>query len=194
MSVTSAPLTRWAFALLVTVLLGTTGCTNSSTGSPLPTSPAEGSKTVSGSPSTSMENAAAKLAATDPCTLLTQAQLDQYGLQKRDSGNLAGARVCSWTHPTDKQGTGGYNLKPAIWDQQGIKDINTEGYIVSDTVAIGRHQARQVKQINGDVCAMGIGVTSSSRVDVVVAGDSDESCGLANQFAKLIEPKLPGGG
>lgn len=174
-------------------MLGASGCTGHSAGDPLPASHTGGGQTSSSLPPSS-DNAANKLAAVDPCTLLTQAQLDQYGLHKRDAGTLVGARICSWAHPTDENGKNGFNLKPAIWDQQGFKDINAEGQIVTDVPTIGRHQVRQAKQANGDACFVSISVTDSSRVDVVVASNSsDESCGLANQFAKLIEPRLPGG-
>jgi hypothetical protein len=150
---------------------------------------------VDGSPTTtSGDGASAELAAIDPCTLLTQAQLDQYGLSKRDSGSLAGARQCTWGRMVDANGKGGYAVGPAIWDHQGLKDINTDGQIVTDGLSVGKHPARQAKQANGNACFVAIGVTESSRVDVVVAGSPDEACGLANQFAKLIEPQLPGGG
>jgi len=39
-----------------------------------------------------------------------------------------------------------------------------------------------------------IGVTTTSRVDVTAntgASDINQSCALANQYAKLIEPELP---
>ena len=186
-------MTRWAFALLATALLGLAGCTNSSTGSPLPTSSTEDGQTVSSGPSTSTENAAVKLAAIDPCSLLTQAQLDQHGLRKQSSGNVAGARDCAWNRRVDENGKGGFTVGPAIWDHQGLKDINTDGQIVTDTPTIGKHQARQAKQANGDACFVAIGVTDSSRVDVVASGDPGQGCVLANQFAKLIEPQLPGG-
>ena len=179
-------------ASLAIVLLGVAGCSNTSAGSPVPTSPAGGSQTVS-NPSTSTEDAAARLAALDPCTLLTKAQLDQYGLGKQESGNLAGARTCSWIHPSGENGTDGFSLTPAIWDRQGLRDMNTNGYSVTDVV-VGNHQARQAAQIGGIGCFVAIGVTDSSRVDVISSSDPEHSCVLANQFAKLIEPRLPGGG
>ena len=184
-------MTRWVFALLAATL-GVPGCTSTSTGSPLPNDPTGTEQTLS-SPATSVGDAAADLAAIDPCTLLTQAQLDQFGLHKRDSGDLAGARQCTWGRAVDRNGKGGFVVGPAIWDNQGLKDINTDGQIVTDVMTVGKHQARQAKQINGNACFVAIGVTDSSRVDVVVAGSPDESCKLANEFAKLIEPQLPGG-
>ena len=184
-------MTRWAFALLAATL-GVSGCTSTSTGSPLPTDPTGTGQTLS-SPAASAGNAAAELAAVDPCTLLTQAQLDQFGLHMRDSGDLGGARQCSWGRAIDTNGKGGFVVGPVIWDNQGLKDINTDGQIVTDGMTVGRHQARQAKQAEGLACFVAIGVTDSARVDIVVAGSPDEQCGLANQFAKLIEPRLPGG-
>jgi hypothetical protein len=188
---TMTPVTRWVFTLLSGALLGVAGCTETSAGSPLPTSTTGSGQTVGSSPSSS-DDAAAKLAAIEPCTLLTQAELDQYGLRKRDSGNVAGARTCSWTHPTDENGKGGFNIMPGIWDQQGLKDINSSGYSVAEK-QLGRHPARQLRQIGSNGCAVVIGVTDSARVDVTASGDPGQGCVLADQFAKLIEPRLPGG-
>src|SRR5262249_35187963 len=101
-------------------------------------------------------------------------------------------RTCQWNRKVDENGKGGFSVGPAIRDHQGLKDINTEGYTVSDVMTIGRHQARQLK--GGGLCALVIGVTESSRVDVGVTGRADDDlCGLVNQFATLIESKLPGG-
>lgn len=183
----------WVGALLAVTLLGVSGCTAMSAGNPLPPKSTEGgptTPTTGGASSTS--DAAATLAAIDPCSLLTQTQLDQYGLRRRDSGDVAGARTCSWDHPADVQGKGSFNLKPGIWDRQGLKDINTRGYSLADVV-IGRHQARQAAQAGGNGCFIAIGVTESSRVDVAASGDPGQGCVLANQFATLIEPQLPGG-
>jgi Protein of unknown function (DUF3558) len=182
--------TRWTFALLVAAL-GLSGCTTTSTGSPLPTRSTTGGQTTSNS-STTSDDAAAKLASIDPCTLLSQAQLGQYGLSKHDSGDLAGSRHCAWAHLVDASGKGGYVVGAAIWDQQGITDVNADGYSITDVVT-GRHQARQGEQTGGDGCFVAIGVTDSTRVDVVASGDPGQGCTLANQFAKLIEPRLPGG-
>jgi hypothetical protein len=164
------------------------GCATSTEGSPLPTTSTASSTT--GNPVGDVD-AAAKLAAMDPCSLLSQAQIDQYGLRKKDEGNLVGARQCTWSHPSDEHAKGGYAIGPAIWDHQGLRDINTKGYTVADQ-SIGRHQARQAQQTLGDACFVAIGVTESARVDVVVSGEPGTACPLANQFATLIEPLLPG--
>lgn len=74
---------------------------------------------------------------------------------------------------------------------QGIKDVNTDGYTVTDD-PIGAHLGRQLQQTGGDTCAVAIGITGASRVDIDVSGNgSSQDCQLANQYAKIIEPKLP---
>jgi uncharacterized protein DUF3558 len=188
-----ASMTRGTIALLAAVLLAVAGCTNDSAGSPLPTGSPEGGQTVSSRPPTSSDNVAAKLAAIDPCSLLTQAELDQYGLQRRHAGDLAGSRHCSWGHLPDENGEGGFVVGAAIWDRQGLKDINESGYSVTDA-AIGKRQARQAAQNGGNGCFVAIGVSDSSRVDVTASGDPGQGCVLANRFAELIEPRLPGRG
>jgi hypothetical protein len=180
---------RWLPALLAVALVGVPGCTTTVAGNPRSAAQREAGHTASGS-QTSQDNAAARLAAIDPCSLLSPAQLDQYGLRKRDSGSLAGARTCSWGHAVGANGKGGFVVGPAIWDGQGIRDLNTNGYSVTD-VAVGKHPARQAAQPGGDGCFVAIGVTDSARVDVIASGDPGQACDLANQFAKLIEPQLP---
>jgi hypothetical protein len=133
------------------------------------------------------------LASIQPCDLLSATDISQNQLTKSDSGTGSGARTCGWQNTTADNGFG-YSVSVSIRDSQGLSDINTDGYTMSDD-AIGSHQGKQAQSTNGAGCFVAIGVSSSSRVDITATGSNGPaaSCQLANQFAKLVEPNLPAG-
>jgi hypothetical protein len=72
----------------------------------------------------------------------------------------------------------------------GLSDFVLTGGTAHDT-KIGSHSAKQGVD-NTKSCVIGIGVTSSSRVDVTATGNGDtDPCPTALAVATLIEPKLP---
>jgi hypothetical protein len=153
--------------------------------------PSTGSTQPSAGPSTATDGRS-PLASIQPCDLLSAAELSENQLTKTDSGAQSGSRTCTWHNVTADNGIG-YVIGTDVRDSQGLKDINTNGYQVTDD-PVGSHQGRLVQQTTGDTCVVVIGVGNSSRVDVVAngAGDVNQACTLANQFAKLVESKLPG--
>jgi hypothetical protein len=171
-------------ALIAVAVLGLASCTNSTpgTGAAASTQPTDSSSTGAGT----------GLAAFQPCDLLSATDLSQNQLTKTDSGTGSGARSCYWKNTTADNGFG-YAVGVDIRDSQGLTDINTDGYTISDD-PIGGHQGKQALQTNGGGCFVAIGVSSSSRVDVSATGSgtASESCTLANKLAKLVEPGLPG--
>jgi hypothetical protein len=189
---------RFAVAFLAVVAAaGIAACSSGTGGSPFPTT--TGAAATGGGSSSSSGGggggAAAQLAAIQPCDLLSSSQVSQNGLTSEGSSSGSGARSCKWKNTTADSGFG-YVVSANIRDQQGISDINTDGVTVTND-PIGKHQARQAKDSDGgDGCMVSIAVTDSSRVDVQANdGNSDlnQASQLANQFATLIEPQLPGG-
>jgi hypothetical protein len=166
-------------------LLGVAACTTSMTGSG---SPATAGSTQSGGGPTSSGPA---LASIQPCNLLSSDIVNQDQLGTPTPGNEGGARGCSWQNTTANNGDG-YAVGVDIRDSQGIKDINSAGYTVTSN-NIGSHPGRQLQSTQSGTCIVVIGVTSSSRVDMVINAGTDpvQGCQLANQFAKLVEPSLP---
>jgi hypothetical protein len=164
--------------------MGLAACTNSTSGN------AVTSSTSANTPSSTAS--ASGLAAMQPCDLLTSTELSQNGLTSNGSSTGSGARSCRWDNIAYDNGLG-YTIGADVRDSQGLNDFNTDGYSLKDD-PIGRHQAKQAQQTNGDGCIVTIGVTTTSRLDVTAntgAADINQSCVLANQYAKLIEPKLP---
>jgi hypothetical protein len=121
-----------------------------------------------------------------PCDLIPAGQ---DGLADPTPSDEGGARNCNWSNAST-----GYALEISIRDDQGLAEINTDGLSVTDD-QIGHHRGRLAQgPANGDGCLVAVGVSATSRVDVTVS-TSDSSvthaCSLANQFAKVVEPKLP---
>ncbi|QQQ75533.1 DUF3558 domain-containing protein [Saccharothrix sp. 6-C] len=123
----------------------------------------------------------------DPCTLLTKAEAEQVtGAQGADPvvEQLGSARVCNFSPAAGRLGVG-------VRTTSGLAAVQSNGNVVQDLV-VGRHQAKQAVGATGS-CGIFLGVTESSRVDVVLgAGSPDEDpCPAAMRVAELVEPRLP---
>ncbi|MCC8250327.1 DUF3558 domain-containing protein [Saccharothrix luteola] len=127
------------------------------------------------------------LAGADPCDLLTKAEAEQVtGAQTAEPvvEQLGSARVCNFSPRQALLGVG-------IRTTSGLDQVQSNGNVVQDLV-IGRHQAKQAVGATGS-CGIFIGVTASSRVDVVLNSGSpaEDPCPLAMRVAELVEPRLP---
>jgi hypothetical protein len=174
--------------VMVAALVGLAACTSGTPGNAVTSS--TGTSTSANTPSSTASGSG--LAAMQPCDLLTSTELSQNGLTSTGPKTGSGARSCGWQNIAYDNGLG-YAIGADVRDSQGLNDFNTDGYSLTDD-PIGHHQAKQAQQTNGDGCIVSIGVTTTSRVDVTAntgASDINQSCVLANQYAKLIESKLP---
>jgi hypothetical protein len=175
---------RFAALPLIATALVVAACSTATpgTGSPASSSPAPSSSTDGG----------AALAAIQPCDLLDSSVLSQNDLTSKGPSTGSGARSCSWQRKTGLN-TAGFVIGVDIRDGQGINDLNKDGLSTSSD-PVGHHQAVLAKETDGDVCDVTIGITPTSRVDISANtsdANIDQACTLANQYAKLIEPKLP---
>ncbi|MGW4110227.1 DUF3558 domain-containing protein [Actinosynnema sp. NPDC004786] len=123
----------------------------------------------------------------DPCTLLTKAEAEEItGAQTAEPvvEQLGSARVCNFSPRTARLGVG-------VRTTAGLAQVQSNGNVVQE-VMVGRHQAKQAIGATGS-CGVFIGVTESSRVDVVLnSGSPDEDpCPAAMKVAELVEPRLP---
>ncbi|HEX3649374.1 MAG TPA: DUF3558 family protein, partial [Pseudonocardiaceae bacterium] len=137
--------------------------------------------------------AADPLASVDPCSLLDPAVISQNQLQHDTSGNGPGDRYCSWQ--TAVTSDAGYSIAINIYDHAGLNQLNTVDFTVTNH-PVGQHQGRMSKQTGGSACSVSVGVTSTSRVDVVGVDDSgqqDRSCVEATTVAPSVEQRLPTG-
>jgi hypothetical protein len=173
---------------MVVALFGLAACTNTTTGAAVTSS--SGTTTSADTPSSTARGSG--LDGIQPCDLLNSTELSQNGLTSKGPSTNSGARGCTWGNNAYDNGLG-YTLGADIRDSQGIKDISTDGFTLRDDPT-GHHQAKELRETSGDLCAVVLGVTATSRVDVSVntgASDINQSCVLANMYAKLIEPKVP---
>jgi hypothetical protein len=132
------------------------------------------------------------LASVNSCSLLTSAQINQYQLQKVSADTENGARDCSWQGAVGPSPNGG-GIDIAIYDTAGISQLNSGGYTITD-YPVGKHQGRLYQSNDGGgLCAVSIAITSTSRVDVGGqggTGQQSDSCGIAKQFAPMVEQNL----
>ncbi|TQM82991.1 uncharacterized protein DUF3558 [Saccharothrix saharensis] len=123
----------------------------------------------------------------DPCGLLTKAEAEQItGAQTAEPvvEQLGAARVCTFSPEQALLGVG-------IRTTSGLDQVQSNGNVVRELV-VGRHQAKQSVGATGS-CGIFLGVTASSRVDVVLNSGSptEDPCPLAMRVAELVEPRLP---
>lgn len=137
--------------------------------------------------------AADPLAGVDPCALLDPAVISQNHLQRNASGTESGARYCRWG--TGPVAGGGYSVTINIYDHAGLDQLNTTGFTITDH-PVGNRQGRMSKQTPGSGCSVSIGVTSTSRVDVLGiddAGKQERACVVATTVAPAVAQRLPSG-
>lgn len=185
-----------AVPVLAAVLFGLVACSSGTVGTATPTQ-GGGPATGSGGGSTSSSSSSGSgdsLASIQPCDLPSSSVLAQLQLTKIGSGTDSGARSCRWQKPVDINGINGYTASVDIRDSQGLSDVNTDGYTVTDDT-VGSHQAKELQSSALGDCIIAIGVTDSSRVDVTAnAGtDASQACDVVSQLAKAVEPQLPAG-
>lgn len=122
----------------------------------------------------------------DPCTLLTQQDLDALGMTAHgERVSSKRSHGCQWTQ-------GGQSLEVGIRMQQGLDGFALEGAKHVKSLHIGSHAAKQQVTPKSEACLIGIGVSSNSRVDVtVLLDDTSKECSAAKTSAKRVEKHLP---
>ncbi len=178
---------RARVALSVALLgFGLAGCGEQTSGAATPPSSTEGG-TPSDSASTEPGSPGRESGTADlqPCELLTGAELAQLGLGAHGvEDEIVGQRGCLWT------ASGSHTVTISIADDLGLADVVSSS--PTRALTVGSHEAMQS---TGGVssCAINLGVTATSRVDVISSANGDEAkaCDIAIQAAELVEPTLP---
>lgn len=119
-----------------------------------------------------------------PCELLTPSEQATFDLGAGAEDEIGPARACLW------QASGQHTITVGVIDELGLGDVQSTG--AKQPTKVGSHDAVRYAGALG-TCAIAIGVTDTSRVDVsgVAGGDMAKACGVAKQAAALVEPKLP---
>ena len=122
-----------------------------------------------------------------PCELLAGDDLAQLSLDSNGvEDEVAKQRGCLWT------ASGSHTVTVSIADEFGLEDVQSS--TPTREMKVGSHDA--VQSTGGiSSCAINLGVTDTSRVDVISSANGDEAkaCDIAKQAAALVEPRLPTG-
>ncbi|GGS33857.1 DUF3558 family protein [Actinokineospora fastidiosa] len=160
-------------------------CGTSSPGEPVPgPNTAERTSTQSTSAEPTTERATT-LADMSPCDLLTSDDRQTLGVTKVEGEAQTGsARICTAHTAAGTTSTG-------IRTNAGLDGVRASN---ATETRVGSHDAKIAKNSAAGGCTVYIGVSDSSRVDVVSVdrqGDVEESCALAERTAGLVEKNLP---
>jgi hypothetical protein len=119
-----------------------------------------------------------------PCDLLSSTEKATLDLGPGAEEEIGIARACQW------QASGQHTITIGVFDDIGLDDVQSNG--AKQPTTVGSHDAVQYAGPL-DACAIAIGVTDTSRVDVsgVAGDDATRACSVAKQAAELVEPKLP---
>ena len=178
--------------ILVALALALAGCSQETAGSAGPggdTGENTGAPTIPGGETTgeSTETSAPGGSGTadlQPCDMLTGAEQAQLQISGGAEDEVGPERLCQWT------ASGSHTVSVGIADELGLDAVQSSG--AKTPMKVGSHDA---VQFTGGVssCAVALGVTDTSRVDVISAANGDEAkaCTIAKQAAALVEPKLP---
>ncbi|WP_198010157.1 DUF3558 domain-containing protein [Saccharomonospora halophila] len=186
--------TAWA-GLLAILAVSVTACTPTQHGQAQPPtdSPSSANHAPSADPSTDTTGAEDQLARTDPCSLLSADELHEYG-SFRDSNpaEIGEARACEFVRDRSGSQIESLAFVTGIRETTGVSEAIDQGMGIRNTETNGRKLA-QIPDSLG--CTIAIGVTDSSRVDVVVNTTltTEQACEIADELAAVVEPKLPKG-
>jgi hypothetical protein len=126
---------------------------------------------------------------------MDQAVISQNQLTLGQARPEPGARACLWDKNADASSPG-YTVAIGIYDHAGLDQLNSTAFTITN-YQVGKHQGRLSKDPAGHTCIVSIGVTGTSRVDVVGvdgAGRQEQACTVATLVAPSVEQKLPVGG
>lgn len=179
------------FALLLAAGFGLAACDGSATGSP---QPAPGSVDRSSGNGASQDGVSSslptagsgRLSEIDPCRLITRNESTAFGITGARSGTGQGARYCKYTTTN-----GEYEID--IRERQGLDEFDTSLGAAVDTRIGGRPAKRQ--EASTGSCGIAVGITATSRVDIVhttLSANSAEACPGDRQVAELVASKITG--
>ncbi|MGW6449400.1 DUF3558 family protein [Lentzea sp. NPDC055074] len=156
------------------------GCSTEEPGKATPGDTA--SETTASSSTSSSGNSS--IADVDPCSLLKPADVSKLKLspaEKVDNNS------CQW-RTQDRT-----LVRLGIYATLGLKDYVLAPNAEPSDIKVGTREAKLVKKsLTNTGCAVSIGLTTTSRVDVNSTGTKlDVTCAASQSVAEAIEPNLP---
>ncbi|MDX3657416.1 DUF3558 family protein [Streptomyces sp. ID05-26A] len=142
------------------------------------------SATTASSPASSSSNSGSGIANVDPCSLLKAADVARL---KLTAAEKVDANSCQWR--TEDRTL----VRLGTYATQGLKDYVLGPNSEPSDIKVGTHEAKLIKKtLSSFSCAVSIGLTATSRVDVNSSGPGLEgSCAASQSVAEAIEPNLP---
>ncbi|GLY52615.1 DUF3558 family protein [Lentzea sp. NBRC 102530] len=179
----TARLSLTALAAGALVFVAACGGTTSGTARPA-AEPTETGSSATSAPTTASSAAGVALSGVDPCSLVATKEAGDLGAVNPKRQTVGTADTCQW-----RIGDTGFSI--AVRTNLGLEEVQASGGQITE-IKVGDRPAKQVSGRSSGGCMVTLGVTSSSRVDVLsipVAGG--DGCPLALQVAGMVEPKLP---
>ncbi|EID53737.1 Protein of unknown function (DUF3558) [Saccharomonospora xinjiangensis XJ-54] len=177
-------------AISALALLGLVGCSATEHGSAEPR--VESSQQQKSSGSVEPAPGESLSLSVDPCELLSVEELKPHG-EFIDAGRreLGGARSCVYQRSA-RGGHQGFVVALNVRDSQGIESVADAGGKVTES-AVGERNAVQSANMSVGDCTVAMEIDDSSRIDVSVNGlpSVDVTCPIAEDVARLVEPRLP---
>ncbi|TLW93512.1 DUF3558 domain-containing protein [Saccharomonospora piscinae] len=188
-------LPRWRtiLATLALTALTATGCadTNPGSGSPSSDYPDLESPRPTITSSEASEQADADI---DPCSLLSDEEIGQFGEFDGPSKRVVGSgQVCTWQGAKETVGDQAPLVNLVVRDNVGLSGVVDmgDGLTPGATENTGR---ALVRTMSPDGCLIAMKITSGSRLDVDVAEVSgDDACDLAGKMVEIVDTRLPRG-
>ncbi|PRX47937.1 uncharacterized protein DUF3558 [Prauserella shujinwangii] len=187
--------TRALLLPLAVAALAVAACSNSESGMAKPKGSTDSPTQPSSSAATETPVGSGRALSDEltACSLLNQQELAQFGEfrggQKPSTSSASDA--CQWSGGDVSNVV---TVGVAIRDAQSVDEVSPiEGGGAPTTGQLAGRRAVQASAPTG--CLLALSVGDSSRVDVVISGETEEPdyCQLVGQVADIVEPKLPEG-
>jgi hypothetical protein len=128
------------------------------------------------------------LADAEPCDFLSPADIGALGLTGIEKKTVANQAMCQAKYPNR------VTITIGILPDKGLNDYQLLPNAQPSDMSLGTHKAKRVVgAASKSSCAVTIGITDSSRVDVAASSNADpqQACDAAMKVATAVEPKLP---
>ena len=167
-------------------IVGLSACSSQDQGNPV------GTSTTATAPATSSASGGTSLASVDPCSLLTQTQVQNNGLMAGQTVTAANGRGCRWVRPDSGSSVDGYNIQIVIYNTLGLDQLVTTGGQVSD-YPVGKYQGKLFQDSSLNNCVVSVGTSSTSRVDIYVNSSVSlaQGCSLVKEVAPKVVANFP---
>lgn len=178
------------------------GCSEAGSGSVVPdgetstpaTSSSSAASSTEPSSSSAMDHPDGVAASIDPCALLTEEELSEYGeFEEPAPDEVMDAPACELNKVSSIDNRQTPTLGIVVHPDRGVEDLREYGFGIDEgELDSGREFAQAQSDEKGKDCTLAVPLTDDERVDIQVVGAGEGAgCEVAAELAELVEPKLP---